>query len=194
MRTIAFATLTATAALLAGCTGQSGGSAEPAPTTSGTPSPDAPAPQTTRQAVSTGPAACRSADLGLALNPDQGGGGMNKMRYLLAFTNKGAAACTLQGFPGVSFVTGDTGTQVGAPATREGAEPAAVTLQPGASASSLVTIANAGVYDPAECAPTDVRGLRIYPPGETAALFVPKEQQACSAADKATMSVGPVQS
>ena len=198
-RSTALSAAIAAAALLAGCGGQTGGSAEPAPTASTAPSQDtsatnSAAPQTTRQAVATGPAACRSADLGLALNPDQGGGGMNKTHYRLAFTNKGSAACTLQGFPGVSFVTGDSGTQVGAPATREGAETAAVTVQPGAAAASLLTITNTGVHDPAQCSPTDVRGLRIYPPGETAALFLPKEQQACAAADKSLMSVGPVQS
>ncbi|MFD9701790.1 DUF4232 domain-containing protein [Lentzea sp. NPDC059081] len=200
MRATALATATALTALLAGCSGQSG-TASPAPSS---PAPSSaantPAPGTTSetpapQPAPSGPAACRSADLGLGLTADEGGGGMNKMRYALTFTNKGSAPCTLQGFPGVSFVTGDNGTQVGAPATKaEDGASAAVTIQPGASAASQLTITNAGVYDPAQCGPADVRGLRIYPPGETAAMFVAKEQQACSAADKSLMSVGPVKS
>ncbi|MFD5826101.1 DUF4232 domain-containing protein [Lentzea sp. NPDC060358] len=200
-RTTAVAAAVAAAALLGGCAGQSGGTASPAPSASSSastaPSPVAPdtqAAQQTPQNTASGPAACKSADLGLGLTPEEGGGGMNKSRYLLAFTNKGAAPCTLFGFPGVSFVTGDSGTQVGAPATKEDGTPASVTLAPGASASSHLTITNAGVYDPAQCAPADVRGLRIYPPGETAAMFLPKEQQACSAADRSLLSVGPVQS
>jgi hypothetical protein len=36
-------------------------------------------------------------------------------------------------------------------------------------------------YDPADCAPVPVRGLRVYPPGDTASLFVPLEGTACSA-------------
>ncbi|MET9225713.1 DUF4232 domain-containing protein [Lentzea sp. NPDC003310] len=197
MRTFSLIAAVSAAALLGGCAGQSGSPA-PSPTTSPAPSaadPGSAAAQPTQQAAAGGPSACRSADLGLALTADEGGGGMNKMQYKLAFTNKGAAPCTLQGFPGVSFVTGDNGTQVGAPATRKDeAAPAAVTLQPGVGAVSDVTITNVGVYDPAECGPADVRGLRIYPPGETAAMFLPTEQKACSAADKSTASVGPVHS
>ncbi|HEX7303565.1 DUF4232 domain-containing protein [Lentzea sp.] len=201
-RTTAVAAAVAAAALLGGCAGQNGGTASPAPSSSIVAPPSsstatAPAPADTQAAQQTptgGPAACRSADLGLGLTAEEGGGGMNKMRYVLTFTNKGSAGCTLFGFPGVSFVTGDSGTQVGAPATKESGSPASVTIPAGGSASSHLTITNAGVYDPAECAPTDVRGLRVYPPGETAALFLPKEQQACSSADKSLLSVGPVQS
>ncbi|MFJ5992918.1 DUF4232 domain-containing protein [Lentzea sp. NPDC092896] len=201
MRTTSLAVAVAAAALLSGCSGQGGDSTPPAPSSvTPSPSPSATDPgtasgQPTQQAASGGPAACRSADLGVTLTADEGGGGMNKTQYELAFTNKGSAECVLQGFPGVSFVTGDNGTQVGAPATRQAdGSSSAVTLQPGANASSHLTITNASVYDPAECGPTDVRGLRIYPPGETAALFVATQNKACSAADKSTASVGPVRS
>jgi hypothetical protein len=41
----------------------------------------------------------------------------------------------------------------------------------------LVNVAN---YDAAVCRPTPVRGLRVYPPGDTAALFVPAEGTGCA--------------
>ncbi|MCS7481220.1 DUF4232 domain-containing protein [Umezawaea endophytica] len=185
-------------ALLSACTsqGQGGGtpsgSAPSVPARSQTPSPVASAAPESPAAAS-GPAACASADLAVALTPDQGGGGMNQTRLVLAFTNRGAVECALQGSPGVSFVTGDGGTQVGAPATREADGGPAVTLLPGASATSTLAITNADVFDPAECAPADVRGLRVYPPGETAAVFVEQQRKACSAPEKSTMVVGPVQ-
>ena len=192
---ISLVTLAAAVALLGACTSQGGGtpSGSPAsvPARSQTPSPVASA-APEAPAAATGPAACKSADLAAALTPDQGGGGMNQNRLVLAFTNRGAVECALQGSPGVSFVTGDGGTQVGAPATRESDGGTAVTLLPGASATSTLAITNADVFDPAECAPADVRGLRVYPPGETAAMFVEHQQKACSAPEKSTMVVGPV--
>ncbi|MFD9739051.1 DUF4232 domain-containing protein [Umezawaea sp. NPDC059074] len=194
------ATAVAAVALLAACTSQGGGTATsstgsasvPAKTQSQTPSTPAGSSAASAPAIASGPAGCKSADLAVTLTPDQGGGGMNKNREVLTFTNKGAAECTLQGSPGVSFVTGDAGTQVGAPATKEAEGGAVVPLAPGASATSALAITNADVFDPAECAPADVRGLRVYPPGETAAVFVDHQQKACSAPEKSTMVVGQV--
>ncbi|PRY32411.1 DUF4232 domain-containing protein [Umezawaea tangerina] len=191
----------ASVALLSACAGQSGTAAPSAPASAAvrslSPSASSSAPSVAPSTpaapqAASGPVGCKSADLGVALNPDQGGGGMNKTRFTLAFTNKGTVECTLQGSPGVSFVTGDNGAQVGAPATREADGGPVVPLAPGATATSTLSITNAGVFDPAECKPADVRGLRVYPPGETAAVFVPHDQQTCSGADKSTMVVGQV--
>ena len=41
----------------------------------------------------------------------------------------------------------------------------------------LVNVAN---YDAAVCRPTPVRGLRVYPPGDTASLFVAAEGTGCA--------------
>jgi hypothetical protein len=101
----------------------------------------------------------------------------------IVFTNTGTAACTIAAYPGVSFVTGDDGRQVGDPATRVPGSAPAVTLQPGQAASAALSISNVGVYDPAQCKPVSVRGLRVYPPNNTAAAFVPLsgDVQGCSA-------------
>ncbi|MFI9385694.1 DUF4232 domain-containing protein [Kutzneria sp. NPDC052558] len=100
----------------------------------------------------------------------------------IVFTNAGAKPCTIAAYPGVSFVAGDDGHQVGDPATREPASAPTITLQPGQAASAALSIANVGVYDPAQCKPVSVRGLRVYPPNNTAALFVPLsgDVQGCS--------------
>ena len=94
----------------------------------------------------------------------------------LQFRNAGPAACTLYGYPGVSWVAGADGHQVGAAATRQadnsGPAERAVTLAPGALASAPLDIVNASALPPAQCKPVPVRGLRVYPPGERAALFL----------------------
>jgi hypothetical protein len=101
----------------------------------------------------------------------------------IVFTNTGKAACSIAAYPGVSFVTGDDGRQVGDPATRVSASAPTITLQPGQAASAALSISNVGVYDPAQCKPVTVRGLRVYPPNNTAAAFVPLSGgvQGCSA-------------
>lgn len=104
------------------------------------------------------------------------------MYRALVFTNTGGRACDLRGFPGVSYVAGDDGHQVGPAAERNGDPGAAVRIAPGATASAQLQLVNVANFDPAVCRPTPVRGLRVYPPGETAALFVPLDGTGCAAA------------
>jgi hypothetical protein len=185
---------TAGIALLAGCgTPSTGGSAQEAGTvetlTSGSPTTTT-APVGTSAApladsgntgsTETSDTSCKSSELSVAPGPDGGGGGMQKSDATLQFTNTGSRTCTMQGFPGVSFVTGDDGQQVGLPAAREGGTTAAVTLAPGASTTDWLLITSPDPYPAETCKPVDVKGLRIYPPGETAAMFLPREDRTCS--------------
>jgi hypothetical protein len=94
----------------------------------------------------------------------------------LQLRNIGSSACTLYGYPGVSWVAGADGHQVGAAAVKQ-ADPAGsaektVTLAPGALASAPLDIVDAAVFSRSQCKPVPVRGLRVYPPGEKAALFL----------------------
>jgi hypothetical protein len=101
----------------------------------------------------------------------------------LRLTNKGSSTCTLFGYPGVSFVTGGSGQQVGADASRNPQHSAAtVTLAPGATAESIVQVVDHMNYSPSQCKAVDVSGFRVYPPGETAAAYVPFDHasSACS--------------
>ena len=53
-----------------------------------------------------------------------------------------------------------------------------MTLAPGALASAPLGIVDAAVFSPSQCKPVPVRGLRVYPPGEKAALFLSLPTQA----------------
>jgi hypothetical protein len=97
----------------------------------------------------------------------------------VVFTNVSGHPCTVQGFPGVSYVAGDNGAQVGAPAARSGSSGRTIRLANGQTALSWVGIVNVANYDPAECQPITTRGLRVYPPGETRSKFVVLERTGC---------------
>jgi hypothetical protein len=94
----------------------------------------------------------------------------------LQLRNVGSVACALYGYPGVSWVAGSDGHQVGAAAVRQaetsGSAEQTVTLAPGAIASAPLDIVDAAVFTPSQCKPVPVKGLRVYPPGEKAALFL----------------------
>ncbi len=123
-----------------------------------------------------GAPACKSADLKATIGGGPGAG-MSQDHTGLQLRNAGSTACTLYGYPGVSWVAGADGHQVGAAATRQpdvsGGTEQAVTMAPGTVASAPLDIVDAGVFSPEECKPVPVRGLRVYPPGEQAAVFIP---------------------
>ncbi|MBW0103851.1 DUF4232 domain-containing protein, partial [Pseudonocardia sp. KRD291] len=96
-------------------------------------------------------------------------------------TNVGSRTCSLRGFPGVSYVGGDGGAQVGPSAVMSGPRGGDIRLGVGGSAGAPMKLANVVNFDPGECRPVPVRGLRVYPPGDTASLFVPREGRGCSA-------------
>jgi hypothetical protein len=173
----------------------------PAPTPSSTPSSTSSTPTSTTTPTTTttttssespdppaGPDACKADELNVSLQPADGGGAGSSYPAL-RFTNTGQRTCTLQGSPGVSFVAGDNGNQVGKPATRQPKEQGqVVTLAPGNSAVSPVRITNAENYGP-DCKPVQARGLRVYAPGDTTAMFVNKPQTVCTAIGDTQLSV-----
>jgi hypothetical protein len=128
---------------------------------------------------------------------------MSQNHVGLQLRNIGSSSCTLYGFPGVSWVAGADGHQVGAPAQRVpgggGSAELTVTLAPGALASAPLDMVDAAVIPPADCKPVPVRGLRVYPPGETAALYLPLSSGSggygeCSLTTKpATLTIGYLQ-
>jgi hypothetical protein len=126
----------------------------------------------------TGPGECKAAGLKLGVSDTEGAAGT--IYRHLRFTNTGSVPCTIQGFPGVSYVTGDDGRQVGAAAVRVGDKGAVITLAPGATAQAAVGFTQVGNFDAAVCQPTPVRGLRIYPPHDTASMYLPLEGTGCA--------------
>lgn len=136
---------------------------------------------------------CKAADLKLSFGESDGATGG---RYTpLVFTNTSSHNCVIQGFPGVSYVGGDDGHQVGADAYRDGKKGGAVNMAPGDKASAMIKFTTVENYDPAECRLEVAKGLRIYPPQETASLFIPfdYEQHGCANAEKSQLSVQTIQ-
>lgn len=181
----------ATAALaivLAGCgsagteTGQSAAPTTPGATTSTGPATSATT--TSPDAATSAPAGgtlCKSSDLKLSLG--RGDAAAGTVYRPLIFTNVSDDPCVIQGFPGVSYVAGEDGHQVGPAAVHQGAKGGAVTLNNGATASADIGFVNVQNYDTVTCQPQPVRGLRVYPPQETASMFVELSTTGC-ASDK----------
>jgi Protein of unknown function (DUF4232) len=124
------------------------------------------------------PGECKVAELKLSIG--HGDATAGTVFRPLRFTNSGGRTCTMQGFPGVSYVAGDDGHQVGPAAFREGTKGAPVSLAPGETAFATVGFVQVHNFDPNVCKPTAVRGLRVYPPHEFASLFLPLEGTGCA--------------
>jgi hypothetical protein len=193
--------------LLAGCDNGDGASGDPqVPTITSTSAQPAPTsttqqlpPPSTQQAEQPPPAQatpagneCKVGDLSLRLG---GGDAAAGTAYrALVFTNKGRRTCTMQGFPGVSYVTGDDGHQVGPAAYRTGQKGPVVTLKPGDSAFADIGFVQIANYDPGVCKPTDVRGLRIYPPHDYDSAFVANAGTGCAGTPPGNqLTVGTIQ-
>lgn len=114
---------------------------------------------------------CKAANLKLGLS-NLVGGALGHTTQVLQFTNVGRTTCVMVGFPGVSYVTGSDGRQVGEPAVREGARGRPVTVAPGQTASALITTVNPDHFDASTCKPTQIRGFRVYAPDDTTAMYV----------------------
>lgn len=94
--------------------------------------------------------------------------------FQLEFSNIGPVPCTLSGFPGVSAIRAN-GHQAGLGAGRSGS-PHRVTLAPGATAHVILGVTDAG----AVCAhPVRTVTLRVFPPGQRSAQFLPLALDAC---------------
>ncbi|WP_260212659.1 MULTISPECIES: DUF4232 domain-containing protein [unclassified Curtobacterium] len=119
------------------------------------------------------------------------GGAAGSVIVHLALQNTGSTTCTLQGWPGVSFVGGGNGSQIGAAATQEKNSPhPTVTLAAGQTAVAPLKIVQAGNYSKADCSPKTPDGFRVYPPGSEQSLFAKDaDYQACSSADASLLSV-----
>ncbi|MGI5176379.1 DUF4232 domain-containing protein [Dactylosporangium sp. CA-152071] len=158
------------------------------PTAAGSTGASAPAGSATTQQV-TG--RCRTGELRVTAMSAPGGGAMGGVYTWLVFTNTSGRTCSLYGFPGVSYVTGASGTQINEPAKREGTTPVRVDLAPGQGAHAQVRTGQSGAY-PDTCQPVEAAGYRVYVPDETASVFVPWRVKVCSTDGVNGMLIGPV--
>jgi hypothetical protein len=145
----------------------------PATTTTTTAASPATTKTTTTTTASAAAPGCATSQLAASIGAG-GGAGMSQNRVSLQLKNTSGETCTLYGYPGVSWATSANGGEVGPGATRyDIATPKLVTLGPGAIASApLDIVVGDGGLSASECHPLPVTGLRIYPPNQTAALFV----------------------
>ena len=118
-------------------------------------------------------------------------GGVNEV---IDFTNTSGSPCTLYGYPGVSLVSGPPYTQIGLAAKRTTASAPVkqVTLAPGATANALLQIVDALNYPSASCGPTKATALKVYPPNQTAPVYLPSTSNGCAKSVQ-IMYISPVQ-
>ncbi|MFJ4209024.1 DUF4232 domain-containing protein [Paenarthrobacter sp. NPDC089675] len=151
---------------------QSSTSASPSASTSSSPS----APESSAAPVGT--AQCKAGSLTVTTD-STGGGAAGSIYEKLILTNSGSAPCTLEGFAGVSLTADANGAPIGEPAARETTVPVTkIELAPGKAAWAEIRYTQAGNYG--DCTKVAAAGYRIYPPGDTASLFVPEPHDACS--------------
>jgi hypothetical protein len=130
---------------------------------------------------------CPTSGLVVWLNT-RGNAAAGSSYYTLEFTNLSGHSCTLKGYPGVSAV-GLNGAALGSAASREPSSTAAVTLANGSAATVVLRIVVAQNYPASKCHSVTAAGLRVYPPGQTAAKLVPFPFSACSKAGPEFLTV-----
>jgi hypothetical protein len=115
------------------------------------------------------------------VDTSQGGAAAGSVYVPINFTNITGSTCTLFGYPGVSFVTSPSGSELGRAATRNPPTGTLVTLAPGGVAHAVLRVAEAGNYSSSACVPVTAHWLRIYPPNQFNAIYARYTTQACSA-------------
>ncbi|MFD8499380.1 DUF4232 domain-containing protein [Amycolatopsis sp. NPDC059657] len=151
------------------------------PSSSSSETPQSPAePTSTVQQAAPKPddGLCKSKDVQLSLGTGDGAAGTVYRPLLIK--NVSGKPCTIQGFPGISYVAGADGHQVGKDAFRDGTKGEAINLANGQSAAADIGFVQVRNYDSAVCRPTEVKGLRVYLPQETASNFVAAPGTGCA--------------
>jgi Protein of unknown function (DUF4232) len=136
------------------------------------------APASPAKPGSVGPAGCLTSALRATLGAAQGTAGSAYQVIVLA--NVSGKTCALYGYPGVSFVSGIGGSQIGKDAARDRTiPPQVVTLAPGQSGSFALRVVDTAALPAGSCDPVTANWLKIFPPENTAALYVGYTARAC---------------
>lgn len=147
-------------------------------------------PTATVTVTATPPASpCASSQLALSLGIGQGTAGTSYQ--VLVLTNTGSTACTLFGYPGVSFLDA-SGAIIGKPSSRDhGAEHTITLAASGGQANALSRQPDVGNFDASACVPKKAKRVRVYPPNQKVPLFAHDAVQVCSTATGRT-GIGPM--
>jgi hypothetical protein len=139
------------------------------------------------------PAGCATSALRLGTGYQQGAAGT--AFYDITFTNISGSACVLQGYPGVSLVSAgsDAGSQIGADAKRDAAAPVTpVTLPAGQTAHAVLGVTQAANYPAGRCQPVTAHWLKVFPPNQYTAAYLPFNVRTCASTSVATLHITPV--
>lgn len=160
------------------------------PTQTPTPAPASTSP--TPHASATGPQPCPTSALQASVG--RGNAAAGSVYYPLRLANISHATCTLYGYPGLSFVTGVGGSQIGAAATHNATYPRRlVTLAPGATAHAAFQVADAQNYPGQDCHMVTAHWLKVYPPNQTTALYISFTAASCAKASAQVLTVQTMQ-
>jgi hypothetical protein len=149
----------------------------------------------TRDAAATSTGACQADSLTVEVDANQAGAAMGSTYVPIDFTNTSAAACDLNGFPSVEFVSQPSrdGHGLGATAQQDpGFDAVMVPVGPGGHAHAWLQVSAAGDYPAATCQPTEATWLRVDPPGGDGSGYARVRLTACSAPSAAQLTVMPV--
>jgi Domain of unknown function (DUF4232) len=188
-RAMAWAAAVCVAALAAGCGSTAASGAGPTATATvsagspGTPSAGTPG-------AAAAPAPCATAALRVTLG--QEGAATGHFYRALDFTNISGASCTLYGYPGVSFVAAVGGKQIGAAASRSPASKRLIVLAPGQKAHARLDLLDVLNFPPPECAASDAHWIKVYPPHQFSASYVPWTAKVCSKPRPVYLFVAPI--
>lgn len=161
---------------------------------SGAPAPASPsvssAAASSESAAQAGVPLCKAAEL--TAGTEVTGAAAGSVYLEVVLTNSGSGSCMLHGFPGVSLTADADGEPIGAPAARDESGPVIdVMLAPGQAGGATLRYTQAANYQ--ECTRTKAAGLRVYPPEDTASLFVADPRDACRNPDINLLTIGAFQ-
>jgi hypothetical protein len=135
---------------------------------------------------------CPTSGLVIWMNTE-GNGTAGSIYYDLEFTNLSGKTCTMYAFPGVSAVN-LAGKQIGSAAHYNSQKkPVVVTLANTGTATAIVGVVDTGVFPPSKCHQVSAAGLRVYPPDQSTARFVPFPFLACSRSGPIFLKVQPIE-
>jgi hypothetical protein len=193
-RTIGVALLACGGGLLAACSSAAPSATPTVTVTTSPPTPSAPATATPTPVSSASTSAAAGGSAGVAscatsalrLHLSGGDGAAGSVYVEIRFTNTSGSACTLFGFPGVSFVSAPGGSQIGSPADKSPAlARKLITLGPGDEAHTGLQVVEAENFPQNKCQLVHAHWLKVYPPGQTAAKYLHTSFDTCSGTSKA---------
>ncbi len=172
------------AVLAAACGSQAAAPPAATPTATGSASPSATSSSAAAVGVPRMPASqCPTSALHVTVDVAKGSAAAGTSYVPIDFTNVSDQSCAMYGFPGVSFVTGHPGSQIGDAASREttfGSETVTLAAN-GGTAHAWLGVADAGNFPASACHQVTAHVLRIYPPDQYASLYTSFTSPVCSA-------------